>query len=161
MRLGTSRISHTSQQRAGRQSPSIELGVILRLPEPPARITMFAQCVLGGGGRRRISNFADRVRPARAIVVKNARTRSSHFEILRPSFAADSCRGQSAVNLAAASAAQDDTSRFERSSAASAKDDSNRVIPRTFSLLRTSHTFQQRGSASRKVESRRDLYPCA
>jgi len=87
----------------------IELGVILRLPEPPARIVMFAQCAPGGVGRRRISNFADRVRPARANVIKDARTRSSHFEILRPSFAAESLPDASAANLGAASAAQDDT----------------------------------------------------
>src|ERR1019366_3128383 len=41
----------------------IEFGVILRLPEPPARIAMFAQPVLGGGGRGRISNFGDRGSP--------------------------------------------------------------------------------------------------
>ena len=40
---------------------AIKLGVILRPPKPPARIAMLAQCVRGGVGRRRISNYADRV----------------------------------------------------------------------------------------------------
>ena len=76
-------VIRTPVSRRRRTTDPIELGVILRLPEPPARIAMFAQCVLGGGGRRGISNFADRVRPARANVIRDARTRPSHFEILR------------------------------------------------------------------------------
>jgi hypothetical protein len=48
------------------------------------------------------------------VFVQRERTRSSHFEILRPSFAAESLHDARAANLAAASAAQDDTSRFAR-----------------------------------------------